>query len=134
MNWTREGDGLEQILALLVSFAGLADRAAGQPLSVVLPALAFLAQGEAAARSYVIGLPSGAPALVAASQATDRAERLAADFRALVRILRALLSQARRRARFAVRQAAWRTASPLPPRGVARPEHGMPALPAPDTS
>ena len=64
MDWRREGDILEQILALLVSFAGLADRAAGLPLCLQLPALVFLTQGEAVARSFVIGLPAGAPAAI----------------------------------------------------------------------
>jgi hypothetical protein len=134
MNWTREGEVLEQILALLVLCAGLADRAAGRPLAVALPVLAFLARGEAVTRSYVIGLPSGAPALVAASRAEDRATRLAADFRALVRILRGLLAQARRRARFAGRRTARPAGAPQASRGVALAGHRVPALPAPDTS
>lgn len=126
---------LEPILALLVSFAGLADRVAGQPLSIALPALAFLAQGEAVARSFIIGLPSGTPALVAASQAADRAERLAADFRALARILRALLARLRRRARFAGPEADQRIGSTMAPRGRSGQEPHPPAAPpAPDTS
>jgi hypothetical protein len=132
MDWRREveRDVLEEILALLVLLAGLADRAAGQPLSVQLAVLGFLARGEAVARSFVIGLPSGALALVAVSNATDRAERLAAEFRALARILRALLARARRCARFATRGA-----SPsMPPHMAARPGRRVPALPAPDSS
>ena len=130
MDWRKEGDVLEHILMLLVSFAALADRAAGMPLSLQLPALGFLTHGEAVARSFVVELPAGTPALVAASQAGDRAERLAADFRALARILRALLSRARRRARFAIRKAG----PALSPRDAARPGRMVPTLPAPDTS
>lgn len=131
MNWTREGAVLEQILALLVSFASLADRAAGLPLSRQLPVFAFLMLGEAVARSFVTGLPAGGPAAVVLSPARDRAERLAADFRALARILRGLLVQARRRALFDHRTRGTRAASPLRP--------AMPGLPvvaptAPDTS
>ncbi|MEX0405660.1 hypothetical protein ABGN05_08310 [Aquibium sp. LZ166] len=130
MDWRREGDVLEQILALLVSFAGLADRAAGLPLCLQLPALVFLTQGEAVARSFVIGLPAGAPAAIAGSHAGDRAERLAADFRALARMLRSLLARARRRAGFATPET---RPAPLP-RAPARSRRPVPALPAPDTS
>ena len=130
MDWRREGDVLEQILALLVSFAGLADRAAGLPLCLQLPALIFLTQGEAVARSFVIGLPAGAPAAIAGSHAGDRAERLAADFPALARMLRSLLALARRRAHFATLET--RTV-PLP-RTPAPSGRTVPALSAPDTS
>ena len=97
---------LEEILTLLVLLAGLADRAAGRPLAIALPVLAGLAHAEAVARNYLIGLPSGAPALIASSRSEDRATRLAADFRTLARILRAYLAQARRRARHATRDIA----------------------------
>lgn len=130
MDWGKEGDVLEHILTLLVSFAALADRAAGMPLSLQLTVLGFLTNGEAVARSLIVGLPAGASALVAASQASDRATRLAADFRALARMLRALLALARRRARFAILE-------PRPaalPRHRAQPGRTVPALPAPDTS
>ncbi|APH70298.1 hypothetical protein [Aquibium oceanicum] len=130
MDWRREGDVLEQILALLVSFAGLADRAAGLPLCLQLPALVFLTQGEAVARSFVIGLPAGAPAAIAGSPAGDRAKRLAADFRVLARMLRSLLALARRRARFATVE----TRPLLLPRTPARSGRTVPAMPAPDTS
>ncbi len=132
MDWDARAreDVLEGILALLVSFAGLADRAAGMPLSLALPGLAFLAHGEAVARSYVAGLPTGAPALVMASDAADRAERLAADFRALARMLRALLARARRRA-LCAGKAGLSTAPREPGR---TPGRLVPALPAPDTS
>ncbi len=137
MDWRREGEVLEQILALLVAFAGLADRAVGLPLCLQLPLFAFLTQGEAVARSFIVELPAGAPALLAASRATDRAARLAADFRALARMLRVLLALARRRARFAGFGTA-RTAGPasssMAPLRLARRGHSLPARPAPDTS
>ena len=134
MDWRREGDMLEQILALLVSFAGLADRAAGLPLVLQLPLFAFLARGEAVGRSFIASLPSGAPALVAASRTEDRAERLAADFRMLARLLRALLAQARRVERFASRPAADLAACSTAPHGRSRPEDIAAAPTAPDTS
>ena len=106
MDWRREAEGevLEQIFALIVSFAGLADRAATLPLCLQLPGLAFLVQAEAVARCFVVGLPSGAPAALAISQSSDRATRLAADFRALALILRMVLARVRRRARHSFRK------------------------------
>ena len=126
---------LEEILALLVLLAGLADRVAGRPLAVVLPVLTGLAHAESVARRYLTGLPTGAAALVASSQPQDRAARLAADFRKLARILRAYLAQARRRARFATRDIARKACAPMAPCGHACAD-GCPAeaLPAPDTS
>jgi hypothetical protein len=129
MDWRREGEVLEQILALLVSFAGLADRAAGLPLSIALPAMAFLTHSEAVARAFVIDLPAGAPALVTGSQEADRAERLAADFRTLARLLRALLARVRRRAWLCARDA-----RPSMPDMASPGGRRVPALPAPDTS
>jgi hypothetical protein len=131
MDWEAERDVLERILALLVSFASLADRAAGLPLCLALPLLGFLAQGEAVARSFVAGLPAGAPASIAMSRATDRAERLAADFRILVRLLRVLLARAANRARLHASVACPARRSPrlVPPR-----RHRAVVQPAPDTS
>ena len=131
MDWRREGEMMEQILSLLVALAGLADRAAGLPLCLQLPVFAFLARGEDVARCFVGGLPSGMPALVTASQAADRAERLAADFRSLARLLRGLLARARRLARLSAR-----VARPSMPTRVlaADAPRPVPALPAPDTS
>jgi hypothetical protein len=133
MGWKEEV--LEEILALLVLLAGLADRAAGRPLAIALPVLAGLAHAEAVARDYIIGLPSGAAALVASSPSEDRAARLAADFRILVRILRTYLAQARRRARFASRAIARQAGSPVAPCGQSC-AGGCPAATpcAPDTS
>jgi len=133
MGWKEEV--LEEILALLVLLAGLADRAAGRPLAIALPVLAGLAHAEAVARTYLIGLPSGAAARVASSPATDRAARLAADFRMLARILRACLAQARRRARFATRDVARQADSSTAPQALARALRHCAAAPvAPDTS
>jgi hypothetical protein len=133
MGWKEEV--LEEILALLVLLAGLADRAAGRPLAIALPVLAGLAHAEAVARNYIIGLPSGAAALVASSRSEDRAARLAADFRMLARILRAYLAQAKRRARLGVRDTA------VPPDASTAPQwlacarrHCATAPVAPDTS
>ncbi|MFN3549583.1 MAG: hypothetical protein ACK4U0_19020 [Mesorhizobium sp.] len=134
MDWRREDDMLEAILSLLVSFAALADRAAGLPLCLQLPALGFLMQGEAVARSFLVDLPFGAPALVVASNATDRAERLAADFHALARLLRILLARARRRARCADREAVRPAGSSATPLRLASAGRRVGALPAPDTS
>ena len=132
MDWASEaeGDVLDQILALLVSFALLADRAALLPFRRQLPALAYMAQAETVVRCYVVGLPSGAP-----SRATDRATRLGPAFRALALMLRAIIARARRLAGVFAR-AARVTLRPSPPRGrPARPQgHHVPASPAPDTS
>jgi hypothetical protein len=131
MDWRKEGDMLEQILALLVALAGLADRAAGMPLSLALPALAFLARAEDVARDFLAGLPAGTAAGVVASQATDRAERLSVDLRALARILRTLLARARLRALLATRE----SLPSRPPRTPSCPQGSLlPAPPAPDTS
>jgi hypothetical protein len=126
---------LEEILALLVLLAGLADRAAGRPLAIALPVLAGLAHAEAVARNYLIGLPTGAAASVATSRATDRAARLAADFRMLARILRAYLAQARRRERLCVRNAAAQSDASTAPQWLACARRHHAAAPvAPDTS
>lgn len=133
MDWGGQADGevLEQILALLVSFAALADRAAMMPLCFQLPGLAYLVEAEAVARSFVVGLPFGAPAAVTLSQSEDRATRLATDFRALAVMLRALLALARRRARLLAREA-----SPSKPPRVPSGAQWLQVVrvPAPDTS
>jgi hypothetical protein len=133
MGWKEEM--LEEILILLVLFADLADRVAGRPLAIALPVLAGLTRAEAVARGYLVGLPSGASARVAVSRAQDRAERLAADFRMLARILRAYLAKARRQARFATREIA-RQADPSLPSCRSRCPDACPAAAprAPDTS
>jgi hypothetical protein len=132
MGWKEEV--LEEILALLVLLAGLADRAAGRPLAIALPVLAGLAHAEAVARDYIIGLPSGAAALVASSRSEDRAARLAADFRMLVRILRTYLAKARCRARLCAGDGAAPVGQAFPPRRLVRPAHPVPTPVAPDTS
>jgi len=133
MGWKEEV--LEEILALLVLLAGLADRVAGRPLAIALPVLAGLAHAEALARTYLIALPNGAAAGVATSRATDRAARLAADFRMLARLLRACLAQARRRERPCVRNAAAQTGASTAPQVLACARRPCAAAPvAPDTS
>lgn len=143
MDWTREAEGLEPILALLVAFAALAERAALLPLSGQLPVLAYVAHAEAAARCFIVGLPTGARAALAPSwaanratdqagdRAADRAKRLAADFMALARVLAAVIARARRLGHLFARAA---RPSP-PPRQPAAPRgRDVPARPAPDTS
>jgi len=125
---------LEEILALLVLLAGLADRAAGRHLAIALPLLAGLAHAEAVARNCILGLPSGAPARLAVSRAGDRAARLADDFRMLVRILRACLAQARRRARLVTRDVAAEVGAALAPCGLVRPGRPVSRPVVPDTS
>ena len=132
MGWKEEV--LEEILALLVLLAGLADRAAGRPLAIALPVLAGLAHAEAVARTYVIGLPSGAAALVASSRSEDRAARLAADFRMLARLLRAHLALVKRRGRLSARDVAAPVGQAFPPRRLVRTGRPVPAPVAPDTS
>ncbi|APH71744.1 hypothetical protein [Aquibium oceanicum] len=101
------------------------------PLCFQLPGLAYLVEAEAVARSFVVGLPFGAPAAVTLSQSEDRATRLATDFRALAVMLRAFLALARRRARLLAR-----VASPSkPPRMPSGPQgFHVVRVPAPDTS
>jgi hypothetical protein len=99
----REGRMLESIVALLVSFACLADRAAALPAAARLRLLAILALGEAEARWFVTGLVPGAPGEAAEpSFDADRPQRLAASFRALAWVLMVLLAEARRLARVAL--------------------------------
>jgi hypothetical protein len=96
----REGWMLESIVALLVSFACLADRASSLPAAARLKLLGFLALGEAEARSFVTGLGPGAmDEADEPSFDADRAQRLAASFRALAWVLAVLLAQVRRLAR-----------------------------------
>jgi hypothetical protein len=130
MDWAREEDVLEKILALLVALAGLADRAAGLPLARQLAVLGFLAQAEAAARSFVVG--SGASAAVAGSRAADRAERLSADFRALALMLCAAMARARRLA--GPFSCVAPPASPSRDRPIVKRRHHAQAPTAPDTS
>lgn len=112
LEWNRElerdRDVLERILALLLSLAGLADRASGLPASHRL--FGFLGHAEAEARGFVIGMAHecGAPAEAAASYPASQAERLAASFRALALLLGAMLWQARRLARLLPREKASR--------------------------
>jgi hypothetical protein len=97
----REGRMLESIVALLVSFACFADRAACLPAAARLRLLGVLGLAEAEARSFVTGLVPGAIDEDEPSFDADRARRLAASFRALAWVLMVLLAEARRLARAA---------------------------------
>lgn len=92
-------DVLERILMLLLSLAGLADRASVLPARDRLHVLGILACGEAEARSLIIAMAHGsaAPAHVdAAELASPDAGRLAASLRGLALLLSAMLVEARR--------------------------------------
>jgi len=95
----RRRDVLERIVALLLTLATVAERAAGLSASHRESVLRILAYGEAEARTFVIAMARdcGAPVEPAdVAMARDQAERLAASFRALALILGAMLSLARR--------------------------------------
>jgi hypothetical protein len=133
MDWVREAernwDVLERILALLLAFAALADRACGLPAPARHHLLAILGRSEAEARCFVMGTAFGAPAEAAdaPSLAAGHAGRLAASFRALALVLGAILARPRRPQRSLLREAGAQAGSSMPPRG---PE----PFPAPDTS
>lgn len=98
----REGRMLESIVALLISFACLADRASSLPVAARLKLLGFLTLGEAEVRNFVLGLmPCASGEATEPSFDADRAQRLAASFRALAWVLMTLLAEARRLARAA---------------------------------
>lgn len=116
----RERAVLERIVALLLSLAGMAERAALLPAPARLDLLAILGFGEEAARDLVIGLTFGAPTDIddAASPAAGNAELLAARFRTLALAVGALLATARRLA--GVLANGRRQGLPVPQRGPAR--------------
>jgi hypothetical protein len=132
MDWDREAelnwDVLERILALLLAFAALADRASALPAPARLHLLAILGRGEAESRCFVMEMGFGAPPAASArpSLAAGDVGRLAASFRAQALVLGALLARPRRPRRSFVPEAA----AARSPRRPARPE----APPAPDTS
>ncbi len=117
----RERAVLERIVALLLSLAGMADRAASLPAAARLRLLAILGFGEEAARGLVIGLTFGAPADIddAASPTAGYAELLAARLRILALVLATLLATARQLAG-ALAQGG-RHERPMPQRGPAGP-------------
>jgi hypothetical protein len=90
-DWSR--DVLERIVALLFSFAGLADLAAGLPGPRRRRLLGILGVGEAEARAFLIGVSTDAPVPAEAPETAADATRLAARLRALA-LLCALLAQA----------------------------------------
>lgn len=141
MDWRSRADwrALEQLCALLVALAGLAERAALLPALLPWHARACLGCAEARARTFLVELAwwSGAPfyALAAAMASIDDAETLAERFRALVRLLGAIRAWVRHPARnFAAASAGPPAASDTPPRRPAGALWSPPAPPAPDTS
>ena len=124
-DWSR--DVLMRIAALLLSLAGLADRAANLPFLRRRHVLGILGFGEAVARAFLIEISTGAPA--PADAPAGDAALLAARLRALALLLCAIL--------------AWRIGLPgaagarIGRRRIARSvvrRPDAPARPAPDTS
>ncbi len=103
--WDREmernGQVLERIVALLIRFACLADRASLLPAPARLRLLAILGAGEAEAFDFVAGIAPDGPDDAAPSWVTEEPARLAASFRALAWVVMTLLAEARRLARTA---------------------------------
>ena len=114
----RERAVLERIVALLLSLAGMAERAAALPAPARLRLLAILGFGEEAARGLVIALTPGATADDPASSPVGHADGLAARFRVLALVLAALLASARQFA--GVLANGRRQGLPVPQRGPAR--------------
>lgn len=125
---------LERIVALLVSFAVLADRAAGLPPQRRLLALAILGCGETVARTFVFDLAWEFGAAVAGDAAEapppDDAATLAASFRALALMLGALLAAIPRPAR--ARACGPLPCLPLPRRPLAATRRRLAAASGPD--
>ncbi len=139
MDWIDEEEWelMQHIVALLVSLAGLAERAAGFPLVIRLPVLLVLGRAEAIVRSRLLGLPrrAAAPADAADLAGCGMAERLAARLLALAEELAAPLAEACRGVPLALRRARLRAVYARAFREV----HALPACPparnpAPDTS
>jgi hypothetical protein len=84
---------LRRIVALLLSLAGLAERAAGRSAAVRIAVLWLLWPAEAIASDYVEGL-TGAASPTLWQSGPDAAMRLAAAFRALATALGALVAAA----------------------------------------
>lgn len=137
MDWQKRREMMERIFALLVSFAVLAERAAGLPALLRWPVLAILRYGESVARDYVMELAweAGAPAHAVAALSAGEAATLADKFRASARLLGLILAWIRHPARvFAAVPAGPCVAAPTPPRRSAGARWSPAALPAPDTS
>lgn len=110
MKWSRDVERnravLMSTLALLISFAGMADRLPGMPMPFRCELLLLLRQAEIAARSLAFAqaqacgavLPREAWLVLSASLALpgDDTERLAPSFRALAFVLAAILARAKR--------------------------------------
>lgn len=139
MDWNSEGRRkmLERIVALLLSLAVLADRAARLPTLLRLPLLAVLGYGECVARDFVMDLvwETGATinADAAESLTAGDAEQLAARLRMLAMVLNALLAATRHPARGLVHAAGPPAASSTTRRYRAFAIHRLRAmLPGPD--
>ena len=123
-SWNR--DMLERIVALLFAFACLADLAAGAPFLRRRRVLGILSQGEIEARTFVMGVAFGPPALTDAPESPGDAADLAVRFRALAMMLCAMLAR-----RFDLPGV---VPSPVGWRRLARPASRHAAASAPDTS
>lgn len=97
MHWKETTDEniktLRRIVALLLSLAGLAERAAGRSATVRMAVLWLLWPAEAIASDYVADL-TGCACPVAWQSGPDEAIHLAAVFRALATALMALVAAA----------------------------------------
>ena len=128
-DWSR--DVLMRIAALLLSLAGLAERAAGLPFLRRRHVLGILSDGEVVARAFLVEISTGAPAPADEPGSVGDATCLAARLRALALLLCVLL------ARWATLPGAAAPRAVRRPREMSRPAVRRPdaaALPAPDTS
>lgn len=85
---------LRRVIALLVAFAALAERVAGRSAWVCSFMIWILRRAETAAADFLFeeaGIPPAMDGMAAAGNGPDAALRLAARFRALAALLRALL-------------------------------------------
>lgn len=135
----RERVVLERIMALLLSLAGMAERACELPAPARLRLLAVLGFGEEAARGLIIGLTLGATAEIddLASSPAGHPDRLAACFRMLALAVGTLLARARWLAGILPHESGRRHGLPVPQRGPAGPivfRRTQEAPFAPDTS
>ena len=125
-DWSR--DVLMRIAALLLSLAGLADRAANLPFLRRRHVLGILGRGEAEARAFLIEISTGAPAPADAPDPDGDATRLAIRLRALALLLCVVQARAAFPGAAGARIGRRRIARSV----VRRPD--APARPAPDTS
>jgi hypothetical protein len=157
VDWIDEAERevVERILVLLALFSGCfgqagpageaggGDRLASLPLLMRLAILLALARAEAAAQSYLAGLPPAAlaglvpevTALDAGADAGSWAERLAARLLALAAVLTLVLARAWQEAPTRVHAAGRRALRAIAPAfRTAATLRGLVPTPAPDTS